>query len=96
MGRHGLVEPSRVGEHRRAAEAAVADPTLSDPAGMDEDALATAISHLDGLQRDVGEQRAAVQQAADALTDELGRRYREGVLHVEDVLQDAAGDDPVR
>ena len=96
MGRHGLVEPSRVGEHRRAAEAAVADPALSDPAGMDDDALATAISHLDGLQQDVGEQRAAVQQAADALTEELGRRYREGVLHVEDVLENAAGDDPAR
>jgi len=96
MGRHGLVEPSRVGEHRRAAEAAVADPALSDPAGMDDDALAAAISHLDGLQRDVGEQRAAVQRAADALTEELGRRYREGVLHVEDVLEDAAEDDPAR
>jgi len=96
MGRHGLVEPSRVGEHRRAAEAAVADPALSDPAGMGDDALAAAISRLHDLQQDVGEQRAAVQQAADALTEELGRRYRDGVLHVEDVLQDAAEDDPAR
>ncbi len=96
MGKHGLVEPSRVGEHRRAAEAAVADPALSDPAGMDEADLAAAIERLDGLQHDVGEQRAAVQKAADALTDELGRRYREGVLHVEDVLADAGEDDPAR
>jgi len=96
LGRHGLVEPSRVGEQRRAAEAAVAGPAFSDPAGMDDDALAAAISHFDVLQQDVGEQRAAVQQAADALTEELGRRYREGVLHVEDVLADAAEDDPAR
>ena len=96
MGRHGLVEPSRVGEHRRAAEAAVADPTLSDPDGMDDDALAAAIGRLDGLQHDVGEQRAAVQQAADALAEELGRRYRDGVLHVEDVLDDATDDKATR
>ena len=55
MGRHGLVEPSRVGE-----------------------------------------QRAAVQQAADALAEELGRRYRDGVLHVEDVLDDATDDEATR
>ena len=96
MGKHGLVEPSRVGEHRRAAEAAVADPALSDPAGMDDDALAAAVARLDTLQQDVGEQRAAVQRAADALTDELGRRYREGVLHVEDVLAGSGEDDSAR
>ena len=96
MGKHGLVEPSRVGEHRRAAEAAVADPALSDPAGMDDETLAAAVARLDGLQQDVGEQRAAVQKAADALTDELGRRYRDGVLHVEDVLAEAGEDDPAR
>lgn len=92
FGRHGLVEPSRVGEHRRAAEAAVADPAISDPAGMDDEALERAVAHLDSLQRGVGDQRAAVQRAADALTEELGRRYREGVLHVEDVLDEAAAD----
>jgi hypothetical protein len=37
-----------------------------------------------------------VQRAADALTDELGRRYREGVLHVEDVLAGSGEDDPAR
>ncbi len=54
LGKHGRVEPSRVGEHRRAAEAAVADPSLSDPAGMDDRALAAAIERLDALQREVG------------------------------------------
>lgn len=86
LGRHGLVEPSRVGEHRRAAEAAVADPAISDPSAMSDEALDAAVTRLDGLQHDVGEQRTAVQEAADALSAELGRRYREGVLNVEDVL----------
>jgi hypothetical protein len=86
MGKHGLVEPSRVGEHRRAAEAAVADPATSNPAGMSDEDLAAAVERFDGLQREVGEQRAAVQKAADALSEELGRRYREGLLNVDDVL----------
>ena len=87
LGRHGLVEPSRVGEHRRAAESAVADPSISDPSRMDDEALDAAVTRLDALQHQVGEQRTAVQQAADALSAELGRRYREGVLKVEDVLE---------
>ncbi|WP_380165278.1 aerial mycelium formation protein [Jannaschia sp. R86511] len=86
LGRHVVAEPSRVGEHRRAAEAAVADPAISDPGGLDDEALAAAVAHLDALQREVGEMRAAVQRASDALSDELGRRYREGVLDVADVL----------
>lgn len=88
LGRHGRTEPSRVGEHRRAAEAAVADPALSDPTALDDNALAAAVEHLDELQRAVGEQRAKVQHAADALSAELGRRYREGILSVDDVLDD--------
>jgi hypothetical protein len=91
MGKHGLVEPSRVGEHRRAAEAAVADPATSNPAGMSDDELASAVERFDGLQREVGEQRAAVQKAADALSEELGRRYREGLLTVDDVLDAERG-----
>ncbi|MGJ7441129.1 RsiG family protein [Aquipuribacter sp. MA13-6] len=86
LGRHVVAEPSRVGEHRRAAEAAVADPATSDPAGLDDEQLIGAITHLDSLQQEIGEMRSAVQRASDALSAELGRRYREGVLHVEDVL----------
>ncbi len=86
LGRHVVAEPSRVGEHRRAAEAAVADPATSDPSGLDDEQLAGAISHLDALQREIGDMRTAVQQASDALSAELGRRYRESVLNVEDVL----------
>jgi hypothetical protein len=89
LGRHGLAEPSRVGEHRRAAEAAVADPAISDPAALDDDALAAAVARLDALQGAVGTQRSAVQRAADALAAEIGRRYREGLISVDTVLGDA-------
>ncbi len=92
LGRHGLVEPSRVGEHRRAAEAAVADPALSNLSAMTDDELEQAVQRLDSLQRGVGDQRAAVQHAADALSQELGRRYREGVLDVKDVLAEDPAD----
>ncbi|MFC5381024.1 aerial mycelium formation protein [Aquipuribacter nitratireducens] len=87
LGRHNLAEPSRVGEHRRAAEAAVADPSISDPGGLDDDALAAAVARLEALADAVGTQRTAVQQAADALVQEIGRRYREGLLTVDDVLE---------
>ena len=86
MGRHGLSEPSRVGEHRRRAEAAVADPSISDPEALSDDQLASAVERLDALAREVGEQRTAVQQVMDALSEEVGRRYREGLTSVDDLL----------
>ncbi|WP_336922470.1 RsiG family protein [Aquipuribacter sp. SD81] len=86
LGRHGLAEPSRVGEHRRAAEAAVADPSISDPGSLDDAGLAAAVERLQALADAVGRQRTAVQHAADALKDEIGRRYRDGLMTVEDAL----------
>ncbi len=87
LGRHGLSEPSRVGEHRRMAEAAVADPAISDPEALEDEALAAAVIRLDTLARDVGEQRTAVQRVMDAITEEIGRRYREGLTSVDDLLE---------
>ena len=86
MGRHGLSEPSRVGEHRRRAEAAVADPSISDPESLQDDELAAAVERLDTLAREVGEQRTAVQKVMDALSEEIGRRYKDGLTSVEDLL----------
>ena len=86
MGRHRLSEPSRVGEHRRRAEAAVADPSISDPEALRDDELVAATERLDTLAREVGEQRTAVQQVMDALSEEIGRRYREGLTSVDDLL----------
>lgn len=82
LGRHLNVDPSRVGEHRRAAEQAVATLTTGS-ASEDVDA---AVETLRGLERDVSESRHRVQQVMDVLTAEVARRYRTGEARVEDVL----------
>ena len=86
LGRHLTTDPSRVGEHRRAAEQAVDDVAASDPSPLDTEALAAAVAHLGDLERAVSENRHRVQAVMDLLTAEVARRYREGEAHVEDVL----------
>ncbi len=83
LGRHLNVDPSRVGEHRRAAEQAVADLASGDPASGD---VARVVQSLRLLERDVSENRHRVQQVMDLLTAEVARRYRTGEARVEDVL----------
>ena len=86
LGRHLTTDPSRVGEHRRAAEQAVDDVAASDPSSLDAEGLAAAVAHLTGLERAVSENRHRVQAVMDQLTAEVARRYRDGEAHVEDVL----------
>jgi hypothetical protein len=88
LGRHLDIEPSRVGEHRRAAELAVADPRYDGPSLSDDD-LAEAIDRIAGLEQQVSLNRQRVQQVTDALTDEVARRFREGELTVGDSLPHA-------
>lgn len=73
-GRFLTAEPSRVGEHRRTAERAVADLRLAAPARLGDDALADAIAHLREVERTVSDTRRAVQDVEQRLTDELSRR----------------------
>ncbi|GAB3452832.1 aerial mycelium formation protein [Kineococcus endophyticus] len=89
MGRFTSVEPSRVGEHRRRAELAVADPHLSDLSAMDDTQLANARQRLVALEQELSADRHRVQEAMDACTDEITRRYRDGVVSVEDALRSA-------
>jgi hypothetical protein len=86
LGRHLTTDPSRVGEHRRAAEQAVDDVAASDPASLDEAGLAAAIAHLSELEHAISENRHRVQAVMDVLTAEVARRYRDGEARVEDVL----------
>jgi hypothetical protein len=86
LGRHLTTEPSRVGEHRRAAEQAVDDVQASDPASLDDTGLAHALQHLADVEASVSESRHRVQSVMDQLTKEVARRYREGEANVEDVL----------
>jgi hypothetical protein len=75
LGRHMTSNPSRVGEHRREAEAAVADVGGSDLKGMDDVQLDAAIVNLSGIETRVSRSRRSVQQVVDALTAEVARRY---------------------
>jgi hypothetical protein len=89
LGRHLDVEPSRVGEHRRAAELAVADPHVSDVDNLPDSELAEAIERFSGLEQQVSLNRQRVQQVSDALTEEVSRRFRDGELSVADSLPHA-------
>lgn len=85
-GRHLSVEPSRVAEHRRDVERIVADAVLSDVSARSEEELSEALERLRDYEREVSSLRRRVQEVADTLTAELGRRYREGVADPSDVL----------
>jgi glycerol-3-phosphate O-acyltransferase len=87
MGRFSSVEPSRVGEHRRRAELAVADPRMSDLSAMDDGQLAAARTRLEDLEHELSADRHRVQVAMDACTDEITRRYRDGVVSIDDALR---------
>jgi hypothetical protein len=83
MGRYlGNVEPSRVGEHRREAERAVADVGSSDLAAMSDAVLAEAIEHLSDIETRVSRTRRSVQAVVDTLTEEIARRYATGEIAI--------------
>jgi hypothetical protein len=80
LGRHLTSSPSRVGEHRREAERAVADVGGSDLHGMHDLQLDDAITDLSKIEAQVSRSRRGVQQVVDALTAEIARRYQLGSL----------------
>jgi hypothetical protein len=83
MGRYlGNVEPTRVGEHRREAERAVADVGSSDLAAMSDLVLAEAIDGLSDIEKRISRTRRSVQIVVDALTEEIARRYATGEIAV--------------
>lgn len=86
LGRHLTIDPTRVGEHRRAAEQAVDDIAASDPTALDDESISEAIIQLSQLEQTLSDNRHRVQTVMDLLTSEVGRRYREGEVRVEDVL----------
>ena len=75
-GRFLSVEPSRVGEHRREAELAVADVRTSAPSELDDADLEETIARLRDLERRASTTRREVQTVEQELTDELTRRLR--------------------
>ena len=86
FGRHAAVEPSQLDSQRRLVESLVTDSELSDPGRHDDDTLARLVDVLDHEEREVSRKRRSVQAVMDALSAEIGRRYRDGALDVGDVL----------
>jgi hypothetical protein len=78
LGKHTSASPSRVGEHRREAERAVADVGGSDLAALDDVQLAEAIANLADIEARVSRSRRQVQGVVDVLTEEIARRYAAG------------------
>jgi hypothetical protein len=83
LGRHvSASTPSRIGEHRREAERAVADLGGSDLGALTDVQLAEAISHLADIEARVSRSRRQVQAVVDLLTEEIARRYQAGEVGV--------------
>ena len=90
-GRHLSVEPSRVDEHRRDVEQVVADATISDVEARTDDELREALERLRAHEDEVSEVRRDVQKVMDALSMEIGARYRDGSASVDDLLAPGTG-----
>jgi len=86
LGRFLRVEPSRVDEHRRLVEQAIADVGVSDVQGRSDEELRAAVERLEGFEHAVSEDRRRVQQVMDALTTEVADRYKSGAASVDDLL----------
>ncbi len=73
-GRHISAEPSRLDEHRRVVERVVSDVRMSDVTVLDDEQLVNAIDLLRRHEEHVSKLRRRVQQVADGLAAEIGRR----------------------
>lgn len=69
-----LIEPSRTGEHRRAAEALVADPRFSEIETRNTAELDEFLDLLGHHEREISDNRKAVQLVADRCVREIARR----------------------
>ncbi|MDZ7576800.1 MAG: aerial mycelium formation protein [Candidatus Nanopelagicales bacterium] len=71
-------ESGGTGARRRRAERLMTDVGLSDPATMTKAKAEAALLLLRAEERDVSSVRNKVHEVIDALSAELGRRYRSG------------------
>ncbi len=87
LGRHVNVEPTRVDEHRRRAEQAISDAVMSDVGARSIEELDAAIVSLSRHEQEVSVTRVQVQKVANALSEEMTRRYQEGSANVDVLLE---------
>jgi len=86
LGRHTVIQPSRVDEHRRLVERLVGDSDLSALAGRTVEQLEDTLERFGDQERQISEQRHAVQLVMDAAAHEITRRYRDGEADVSALL----------
>ncbi len=87
-GRHATHEPSRAGESRRYVEQLVSDELLTALTETPDADLEEARAVLAHGEAEISAQRHAVQAVLDALTAEVGRRYRDGEASVDTLLSE--------
>lgn len=85
-----LKDPPSLDHPRRRVERLVSDDTLLNIGTLTDERIAEIIAVLESAEHEVSEQRHAVQTVLDALTAEIGRRYRSGEANPEDVLAGGA------
>ena len=71
---------------RRRVELLVSDDTLLQLPDMDDAKIEEILGTLAEAENEVSEQRKRVLHVLDALTEEIGRRYKSGEANPEDVL----------
>jgi hypothetical protein len=81
-----LKDPPALENPRRRVERLVSDSTLTQLSDFPDEKIVEIITVLENAEHEVSEQRHAVQKVLDALTAEIGRRYRTGEANPEDVL----------
>jgi hypothetical protein len=86
LGRHVVVEPSRVDQYRRRVERLVADVALSDVGAQTDMQLQGSLATFTVEERQISALRRAVQGVMDRCGAEIARRYRDGEASVDTLL----------
>ncbi|MQA33059.1 RsiG family protein [Modestobacter roseus] len=88
LGRHQTVQPTAPEQHEHWVNGLAPGVDLSDVPALPDDHLERAARALGEGERSLSERRRGVQQVMDALAGELGRRYRDGLADVAQLLAD--------
>lgn len=88
LGRHQTVQPSAPEQLEHWVTGLTPADDLSDVQALPDDQLERAARALGAGERSLSERRRGVQQVMDALAGELGRRYRDGLADVAQLLAD--------
>ena len=88
LGRHQTVQPTAPEQLEHWVTALAPRVDLSDVQELPDDQLESAARSLGEGERSLSERRRGVQHVMDALAGELGRRYRDGLADVAQLLAD--------